>query len=80
MNVVERRLCNMTRLEAKPFIVAEMRQRLPRVPYRRIDAGIDYYFELRRARPTLVRGWMAEHGLIGPSNKLRSDAWRANTV
>jgi len=66
----------MTRQEVEPLIISELRSRLPRVPYRRSDAGIDHYFELRRARPdlfsfrchgsqwTTVKAWMLKHGLI----------------
>ena len=83
----------MTQEEAEILIIAEMRKRLPRLPYRRCDAGIDYYFELRRERRDLfefryrgsqwklVKSWMLRHGLIAPSDrKVQRFAWRASAA
>ena len=68
----------MTLKDAEPLIISELRSRLPRVPYRKADAGIDHYFDLRRERPELfefrchghqwvaVRAMMQKHGLIAP--------------
>jgi hypothetical protein len=83
----------MTQDDAELILIAEMRQRLPRLPYRRCNAGIDYYFELRRERRelfdfryrgsqwALVRSWLLRHGLVVPSDrKAWINAWRASAA
>ena len=66
----------MRQSEAEPLIMAEMRKRLPSVPYAGADAGIARYFALRDDRPELftfrcsgdqwqlVHGWMLKHRLV----------------
>jgi len=63
--------------EAERLIVAEMRERLPRVPYRGTDGGMLAYQQLLNERPDLfrfrtavgdkwqlVQAWLRKHRLV----------------
>lgn len=67
----------MRKDEAERAIIAEMRERLPSIPYRGADGGLAQFLELQRDRPdlfefksgagdkwTLVQGWMMRRGMI----------------
>lgn len=67
----------MKKAEAERLIVAEMRQRLPRVPYDGAGGGYLQYSQLKKERPELfafkhaagddwqiVSGWLHKHGLV----------------
>jgi hypothetical protein len=66
----------MRKDEAERAIVAEMRRRLPQIPYRGADGGLAEYERLRQDRPELfdfrsgggdqwqlVSAWMRKHHL-----------------
>ena len=66
----------MKQSEAEPLIMAEMRKRLPSVPYTGADAGIARFLALKQERPDLftfrcsgdqwqvVHGWMLKNRLV----------------
>lgn len=67
----------MKKDDAERAIIAEMRQRLPRVPYKGADGAMRQFNELQAERPELfafrspvekwqlVQGWMKKHKLTG---------------
>lgn len=67
----------MTKVESERQIIAEMRQRLPYVPYKGASGGLKEYQQLRQERPDLfnfthgggdewqvVAGWLRKHKLV----------------
>lgn len=66
----------MNRSEAEPRIMAEMKRRLPTVPYTGADGGMVQFLQLQQERPELfsfrssadkwqvVHGWMLRNRLV----------------
>jgi hypothetical protein len=72
----------MKRADAEKHILAEMRRRLPQVPYAGADGGLVQFLELQRDRPELfnfqsssdkwqiVQGWLRKRNLVAPTPKV----------